>query len=71
MGASWRRAVLRCGARQAAKKPRSSMAYVAFNALCFAAVRDVKSFPLNRRWRLAADVVGHAVDAAHFVDDAA
>ena len=29
------------------------------------------SLPLNRRRRLAADVIRHAVDAAHFVDDAA
>jgi len=29
------------------------------------------SLPLNRRRWLAADVVGDAVDAAHFVDDAA
>jgi transposase len=29
-----------------------------------------KSLPLNRSWRLAGHVVGHAVDAAHFVDDA-
>ena len=29
------------------------------------------SLPLNRRRRLAADVIGHPVDAAHLVDDAA
>eukprot|EP01137_Pigoraptor_chileana_P025394 Opistho-2@94833 len=29
------------------------------------------SFPLDGRGRLAAHVVGHAVDAAHLVDDAA
>ena len=28
-------------------------------------------FPLNRRWRFAADVVSDAVDTAYFVDDPA
>jgi hypothetical protein len=31
---------------------------------------DVESFPLDGRRRLARDVVDHAVDAAHLVDDA-
>src|SRR3954468_2564430 len=30
-----------------------------------------RSLPLDGGWRFAADVVGDAVDAAHFVDDAA
>ena len=28
------------------------------------------SFPLNRCWWLARHIIDHAVDAAHFVDDA-
>ena len=32
---------------------------------------DLDSFPLDRRRRLGRHVVGHAVDAAHLVDDAA
>lgn len=32
--------------------------------------RGVKSLPLDRRRRLAANVVHHAGDAVHFVDDA-
>jgi len=36
-------------------------------ALCFT---PVILLPLDRPRRLAGDVVGHAVDAAHFVDDA-
>ena len=30
----------------------------------------MKSFPLNRRWRFAGDVVADAIDATDFVDDA-
>jgi len=29
-----------------------------------------KSLPLDRRWRLAGNVIHHPVDAAHFIDDA-
>ena len=37
----------------------------------WSAARAVSAlFPLNRGRRLAADIVGHTVDAAHFVDDA-
>ncbi len=32
--------------------------------------KDLKLFPLYRGRRLAGDVVHHAVDAPHFVDDA-
>ena len=27
------------------------------------------SFPLNRTWRFGRDVIGHSVDALHFVDN--
>ena len=34
------------------------------------AFSGMQSFPLNRRWRFAGDVVADAIDATDFVDDA-
>jgi len=36
----------------------------------FSFTRDVKSFPLDRRWRLTADVVHDTGNTVHFVDNA-
>ena len=33
--------------------------------------KSEKLFPLNGRWGFAAHVVGHAIDTAYFIDDAA
>lgn len=53
------------------KKARNYAGLDAFYAVSCLTMPDAGSLPLNGRWWLAADVVGDAVDAAYFVDDAA
>lgn len=52
------------------KKARSDAGLRAFLTVWRETVRDIKSFPLNRPWRLAADIVNNTVNSTHFIDDA-
>ena len=42
---------------------------VAFGAFQCMTIRDIKLFPLNRPRRLARDIVHHAINPAHFIDN--
>src|SRR5574340_200241 len=67
---AWRFLPLPDRAKHKQKKARNYAGLAAFHAIRCLAVPDAESFPLDRRRRLAADVVDDTVDAAYFVDDA-
>ena len=68
---AWRFLPLPDRAKHKQKKARNYAGLAAFHAIRCLAVPDAESFPLNRRRWFAGDVVGDAVDAADFGDDAA
>lgn len=68
---AWRFLPLPDRAKHKQKKARNYAGLAAFHAIRCLAVPDAESFPLNRRRRLAGNIVRHARHAADLVDDAA
>lgn len=67
---AWRFLPLPDRAKHKQKKARNYAGLAAFHAIRCLAVPDAESFPLDRGWRFAGNIVNHPVDATDFVDDA-
>lgn len=67
---AWRFLPLPDRAKHKQKKARNYAGLAAFHAIRCLAVPDAESFPLDRRGRLSGNVIDHAIDATHLVDNA-